>query len=108
MDITIDMDDIESTFEETDRFAWAHYEFRGAHTTGDRRIAREYVVERGTEFLEEVSRFYVDGDLVRERSEWWPIDLRTDSISGTDQSIEAFCRERHLDDPETDFDSFFD
>lgn len=108
MDVTIDMDDVESTFEETDRFAWARYEFRRTHTDGDRLIAREYVVEHGTEFVEEISRFYVSGDLVRERSKWWPIDPRTDSISGTHQSIETFCRERRLSDPATDFDSFFD
>ena len=108
MDITIDMDEIESTFEETNRFAWARHEFRGVHTNDNRRIAREYVVEHDTEFLEEVSRYYVDGDLVRERSEWWPVDTHTDSISRTGQPIEAFCRERHLTDPETDFDYFFD
>jgi len=101
-DLTVE--EINSTFEETDRFLWAHRKFRGTHTRGAGRIVREYVVERGNQFLEEITRGYSDDELIYERNDWTEVDLETDSVAYTGTSLETFCRDRHFNDPDADME----
>lgn len=98
------VEEIDSTFEETDRFSWAQREFRGTHTHGTVRLVREYVIERGTQFLEENTKGYVNDQLVSERADWEEVDLTTDSVAHTGMSIETFCRDRHFSAPEADLE----
>jgi len=99
---------ITSTFERVSGSPSTAVAFDGEHVRGEFRVARTYGVARGTEVLQEDTRYYVDERLVRERTSRWIVDRRSGTVGRSDRSIEAFCRDRHMTDPRADVDSFLD
>lgn len=87
--------EVTSTFERVNR-PTAVMAFEGRHTCGEYRVVQEYHIAHGTEVLQEDTRYYADGGLLRERSERWIINRDSDTVRFSGRPIEEFCRSRHL------------
>jgi len=105
-DVDSDFQVLDEDYDDPEFFGGA---FEGSHSFGDMVVLRLYsiVPAEGTETLRIETRHHFGGRVLgHDRDEYALRDRET--VAGTDEGLESFCRAHHFDDPVADVRSIID
>ena len=78
--------------------------YEAVHEADEYAVRREYEVDEDAGVLRADTRYLAGGRAVDEAREEWTLTDDGERVAAADESVEAFARQYHNDDPQGDID----